>query len=305
LRRAIGPVLIVVTLAYLLTFEVEPRELLQRMARFDPGLLAQVVMSVLTFHLLGAASLWWMARALRPLGFIAFATAYWRSLAVGQWAPTGVSDASLVWFLLPRGVGPATSVALLTVDKLITLTVMLSIAAASPWLVAIPWGELRASSPIALAAGLGAVLVLLTLLWTRSRRRVLGLVLRVTREIRVLSRWPGLLLGNGLLTVAKVATGGFVLWLCAASFEPVGSSEGLGRFLVLATAARLLAFLLPTPNGIGVYEVAVVRLVGDHPFSAAGLLAGALLTRLVSLVLVTLGLLVPEPAPETAPERPR
>jgi uncharacterized membrane protein YbhN (UPF0104 family) len=300
----IGSVLIALSLTYLLTFEVEPRELVQRMARFEPGLLALVVASVLSSHLLGAASLWWLARAFRPLGFVAFATAYWRSLAVGQWAPTGMSDASLVWFLLPRGLEPASSLALLSVDKLITLAVMTSIAAASPWLVTLPWGELPASAPpIAIAAGIGAALVLVTLLWRRSRRYLLDLVSRVAREVRMLSTRPGLLLGNVVLTLAKVATSAAVLWLCAASFESARISDGFGRFIVLGTTARLLAFVLPTPNGIGVYEVVVVRLLGEQPFSAAALLSGALLARLVSLVVVSLGLMVPEPIAQAAPER--
>jgi uncharacterized membrane protein YbhN (UPF0104 family) len=296
-RRLIGLLLLIGALGYLFVHRLGWDELVTTLGAFDPSFGAAIVLAQLAFHFLGAGALWVLTLGAAPIRFSSLTRAYWRGLAVGYWTPAGVGEASFAWFMRRGGVPVHEGLALLTVDKLVTLAVTTLAASPALLLAASRTGvEWRSPSPatiLVLAAGLllGAVLLWVSKesSWMSRLRWAMVLYLRAVRDVAARSSVH--LAANVLVTIARTIAASAVFWWAVSSFGGPPQISFL-NFFVRVSAARLLALVLPAPNGLGIFEVTLVELLGDGAVPAAAVFSGAILARLVALVLVSVGFFV-------------
>lgn len=311
LVKPLGVVLVVAAFAYLFVYRVGWQELVATLSSFDPRWSLLVLLGQIGFHLLGGVALWVLALSLRRIALGALLRAYWRALAVGYWTPATVGEVSFAWLVGPAGIPVREGLALVTVDKLVTLAVTGLLALPALWF-GLPLLALRLQLPAA-AAGIALALVLVAFggfVWLRPSSRGARLTLVVVEYLRLLDqvglRSRGPLLANVLLTLVRTVAAAAVFWWAIAGFDQ-DLDVSFGRFVVLVSLARLLALVVPTPNGLGVFEVALVELLGHTEGVAPAVLAGALVARLAALLVVTAGLLlgtVQEPVPTASEEQP-
>jgi len=309
LQRGVGLLVFALALAYLFSARVGWEDFVTTLAAFEWRLAPQILLAQIGFVALGGLSLWLLVAGQRGIGLGAVLTAYWRCVALGFLTPAAVGELSFAWLLRPYGLPLRDGLALITLDKLVT--------ALAFGIFAVPilrWspGPLvdSALQPrsvlllLAMAALTAAVLVALSI------RRLRGFTLSALASGRAYLRSllslalgsPARLAGNLGLTLLRVAASALVLGWSIAAFEPSHTAT-FTQLLVCSSTARLLALALPTPNGLGIYEVTLVELLSPRTVPAAAVLSGVLLSRAIGLLAIELGLLLPRP-PTTTAETP-
>jgi uncharacterized membrane protein YbhN (UPF0104 family) len=300
-------------LAYLFSIRVGWGELLGTLAAFEWKRAPQIVIGQICFLALGGLALSVLVSGRHAIGLRTLLVAYWRSVAVGVWTPAAIGELSLAWLLRPFGLPLQDGLALITLDKLIT-----ALAYGMFALPVLGWvlGPLRnaALGPQGLALLVALVTVAIAFLIASRSGRLRTLTMRFLagagdylRSIYGLAFGsPARLAGDFLLTVVRVVVGALVLQWSLAAFEPRHSAT-FGAILVSSSAARLLALSLAAPNGLGVYEVALVELLPPAGVTPAGVLSAVVVSRVIGLAVVGLGLLVParQAVSATAPDGPR
>lgn len=296
-RRLIGLLLLVGALGYLFVHRLGWNELMTTLRAFDPSFGAGIVVAQFAFHFLGAVALWVLTLGAAPARFASLTKAYWRGLAVGYWTPAGVGEASFAWFMRLGGLPVHEGLALLTVDKLVTLAV--TALAASPALLfavstaSVEWRRLSPAMIFAVAASLFLVAVLAFVLressWVSRLSWAVVIYLRAVRDVT--ARSSLFLAANISVTIARTIAAAAVFWWAVSSFGGTPEISFLD-FLVRVSAARLLALVLPAPNGLGIFEVTLVELMGAGAVPAAAVFSGAILARLVALLMVSVGFFV-------------
>ena len=303
-RRLIGVLLLVGALGYLFVHRLGWTELMTTLRAFDPSFGAAIVVAQFAFHFLGAVALWVLTLGAAPRArFSSLTKAYWRGLAVGYWTPAGVGEASFAWFMRRGGVPVHEGLAILTVDKLVTLAV--TALAASPALLlaastaSVEWRRLSPATVLAVALALIVVAALAIVLrevsWVSRLRWAVLAYLRAVRAVAARSYL--FLAANFAVTIARTLAAAAAFWWAVSSFGGPLEIPFLD-FFVRVSAARLLALVLPAPNGLGVFEVTLVELMGAGAVPAAAVFSGAILARLVALVIVSVGFFV-HPARES------
>lgn len=301
-RRALGWLIGAAALAYLFLARLDWRELASTLAACDWWLVPQILAAQVLFVALGGLALWLLAAGRHDIGPAAFLGAYWRCVAVGFWTPAASGEFSLAWLLRPHGVPLREGLALVTLDKLITaLTFAILALPAGGWIAARMGGAFAGGEPprlawVAALAALSLVALLVVSQRARFRSRRSALTSRGRSYLLSLRRLatdsPARLAGNLALTLMRVLAGAAVLWWSIEAFSSLGAVS-FPRFVVMASAARLLALVLPSPSGLGVYEVTLVELLSSAVVPAAAVVAGVLLSRVVGLLAIVLGLMVP------------
>jgi uncharacterized membrane protein YbhN (UPF0104 family) len=295
--------LLAAAFVYLFVYRVGWRSLAATLGRFDLRFALPVLIAQALFHLLGGLGLWVLARGFRPLTTDRLIRAYWRALATGYWTPAAIGEASIAWWLRPE-ISLNEGLALVTVDKVVTLviTTLLALPAAA-WLGAL---LIAALPPPATWIAITAVVVagIALLAWLREGRRGGRVRLHLRRFLlavdRLGRRSASLLIANSLITVTRLVVGAGVFWLAIAGVHGL-PEVGFPRFVILTSCARLVTLPMPTPNGLGVFEVALVELFGSGSAEPAAVLAGALVARLASLLLVLPAFLLGSPRREVPP----
>lgn len=187
LVKPLGLALLVLAFVYLFVYRVGWHELLATLSTFDPRWSLLVLLGQIGFHLLGGVALWVLALSLRPIALLELLRAYWRSLAVGYWTPAMVGEASFAWWVGPAGMPVREGLALVTVDKLVTLATTILLALPALWLGApllVPQLQLPAA-----AGGIALVLVaLVVLVWVRDSPRAKRLTIAVGEYLRLLDQ---------------------------------------------------------------------------------------------------------------------
>jgi uncharacterized membrane protein YbhN (UPF0104 family) len=313
IARPLGRLLlIVVAFGYLFTMRIGWDRLVATLEALDWRRVPYIVLGQVCFVALGGLALWLLLGGLHPVPLGAFLPAYWRGVAAGVVTPVAIGEVSLAWLLRPYGVPVGQGVALVLLDKLITVVAMAALAApmigwwASSWL-AIAW-QPRTWWLLAAAAVAGLLLLLAARIARRSAarfesaERVWSRARSSLASLRALSiESPARLAGNFGLSLLRAVVAASVLWW---SIETFGALERTSfvELLVLSAAARLVTFALPAPNGLGVYEVALVELLSPGKATAEVVLSGALLSRVVGLLVVAAGFLVASGGPSTRVE---
>jgi uncharacterized membrane protein YbhN (UPF0104 family) len=298
LRLATALAVLVGSFAYLFAARVPWNDFVATAAAFDWRLAPRILALQLVFIALGGLALWLLVGGRRRVALRALLAAYWRCVAVGFWTPAALGELSLAWWLRPNGLPVREGLALMTIDKLVTV-VALGICAL-PMLARLspPVADPGRHTPL-LWAALGAVAVAGILLialqlgrWRRRASRALTAALAYARSLRAIALdSPARLVGNLGLTLLRVGLGTAVLGWSMAAFDSAHSA-GLAELLMVSSAARLLAFALPAPNGLGIYEVTLVEFLSPGKVPAPAVLSGVLLSRVIGLVAIGCGLLV-------------
>jgi len=289
-RLCIGVALVAGTAVYLTLHRLHWAGIVAAWTAPDLSYALAIAVALGLFHLSGGLGLWVLVGRPGPRPWATLGV-YSKSLAVGFWTPMAFGDASLAWLLWRRGIAPEASVAAIAVDKLITLAITALAAGPVLWL---RWP--RGTPPgfsLVTSAALGAGLLLLVV-WlvagTRPDRsgeagRRFAWTAYVAAARSLALRHPGRLGVNCAFTVLRTVAAGAAFWFCIASFAG-GRTAPFALFVVLFSAARLMAFALPTPNGLGVFEAALLELLIPFGVPAEAVLLGALLARAMSWVLV-------------------
>jgi uncharacterized membrane protein YbhN (UPF0104 family) len=306
LRKGIGLLVIVLGFAYLFSSRVDWDEFVMTLAAFEWRFAPQIFLAQIAFILLGGLALWVLVAGRSAVSLGVLLTAYWRCVALGIWTPAGVGELSLAWLLRPYGLPLHDGLALMTIDKLVTVLAfgIFTVPILGWMLGSLADPALRPQALLlllALTALIAAVLVALRIPRIRSFiRRILASGQAYLRSLRGFALGsPARLAGNLGLTLVRVTAGAAVLWWSIAAFEPDHSATFM-QLLIFSSAARLLAFILPSPNGLGVYEVTLVELMSPDTVPAAGVLSGVLLTRIIVLLVIGLGLLLTGRLPEAS-----
>jgi len=309
LRQVAGLLLLGAAFGYLFGKRIGWSELLDTLLQFDFGYSFHIITAQASFHFLGATALWVLASGSLSVKFLSLVSSYWRSLMIGYWTPAGIGEMSFAWFHRYSGVKLSESLALLTVDKVVTLGVTALLGIPVFWLAPARLSAGRdtpSAAKAALAMIVGSLVVLIAwLLWRRTNlgERWQGAFRRYFTAISRFSRdSPWLLIANASVTLVRAAAAAAAYWWAIASFGGSFSSP-FWTFLVVVSGARVLALVLPAPNGLGVFEVALIELTVDPAASASSVLSGALLVRLASLLIVSSSFLLPSLRRPPTPER--
>lgn len=282
-RLAVGLGLLVLLLAV-----VGPAEVVEAAGRAHPGWAAAVVVLALGWLGLGALNVWVLLRRLAPVPFREFVGVYITSWATALFIPGQLGDATQVVLLRRYDVPMSRSGAAYVVDKAVSLTWLLSVAAYGVtlylprvrgwWLLAPPALVLAA---LWLGYGLLRRLDPPEASLVGRARRFAG---NVTLHVRSFRAYPGTLAANVALTGVKwLAMAGLYLW----AFRAFGTSVGFVAAATIPVISSLVGYLPVTVGGAGTMEWTAVALFGglgvDGPsvvvvylFLRAILLAGAL-----------------------------
>jgi len=294
-RRLLGATVLAGSFAYLFAERVDWSDLTATSASFEPRYVVLLVAGQVVVQLLAALALWVLGRSVHPLGFRELLRAHWRGLTIGFWTPTGVGDASFAWLLTRIGLTLSSAIALLTVDKLVTLAVAGLLAAPLLW-IAGPELRLPEAGPdlAAIGAVVAAVLVLAGLaLRTRWAERIRFSLESYRLALQRVARTSSLrLAANFSLTVPRTLLTAAIFWWGIESFG-VDLPIPFWRFVVVFAGARLIALVAPSPNGLGVLEVLLIELLGSDGGTASAVLAGSLAARVAGLLVVSTGFFLP------------
>lgn len=311
-RRGVGLLVFALAFAYLFSARVGWDDFVTTLAAFDWRLAPQILLAQVGFMALGGLALWLLVGGQHAVGLGAFLAAYWRCVALGFWTPAAVGELSLAWLLRPHGLPLRDGLALITIDKLVTVLAFgLFAVPITGWVLRPLAGSLL--QPRALLLLLAAAVLAAAVLVAAKTRRLRGLTLSILASGRAYLQSlhalamgsPARLAGNLGLSLLRVTIGAAVLWWSIAAFEPAPAAS-FTQLLVFSSAARLLALGLPAPNGLGVYEVVLVELLSPGTVPAAAVLSGVLLSRVIALLAIWLGLLLPgrRPTAAAAPSSP-
>lgn len=273
-----------VSLLAILAWAAGPARVAEVLARVSPAWLAAIALLASTWLLLGAFNVWLLLRSLVPVRPALFARAYVASWAASLVIPGQLGDVTQVVLLHRAGVPSTCSAAAYLVDKLISLTWLVLVAAygigrytpyhPAVWLL----------SALVVAGSAAAGLCLLLRLrpdgagWFYRARSTASLALSQMGRFRA----SPLLLGTNLvLTMIK--------WLLTAAlyiaaFRAVGVSIGFEAAATIPVMSSLVGYLPLTIAGIGSIELTGVVLFGTLGISPAGVLSAYLLLRILLLV---------------------
>jgi uncharacterized membrane protein YbhN (UPF0104 family) len=312
LRRGMGLLVFALGFIYLFSARIGWDDFVATLSAFEWRLAPQILIAQIGFIALGGLALWLLITGQRAVGLGAILAAYWRCVAVGYWTPAATGELSLAWFLRPYGLSLHDGLALITVDKLVTVLALGILAVPTLGWIFGPLIDsvLQPRTVIFLfaLAALGAVVFVASRIG-RLRSFTLRLLangrayLFSLRSLALSS--PARLAGNLGLTFLRATIGNAVLWWSITAFEPAHTVT-FAQLLVFSSAARLLALALPAPNGLGVYEVALVELLSPGKVAAASVLSGVLFSRVIALLAIALGLALWSRYPvfAEAPSRP-
>lgn len=306
-RKLLGGLLLVVSFGYLFAEKIDWSDFTATSATFDARYSAALLGGQLVIQLLAALALWVLGQSLHPLGFRDMLRAHWRALTIGFWTPTGTGEMSLAWLLARLGMPASSGIALLTVDKLITLGVTALLAAPLPWIIGIDFFAYTPPLEVVILIMWAILLVGLALLLGRSRRWG-GLSTPFMNYVRAIDQLARKslprLLTNIALTIPRTVLTASVFWWGIESFSAV-LTVSFVHFVIVFAAARLIALIAPSPNGLGVLEVLLVEAFDQTSLSASAILAGSLAARIAGLLIVSAGFLIPAGLkPPTSPLKP-
>jgi len=288
------------TLLGILVLAAGPARLVDTLGRASPAWIAAIALLACTWLLLGALNVWLLLRRLVPVRPGLFARAYVASWAASLVIPGQLGDATQVVLLRRAGVPATSSAAAYVLDKVVSLTWLMLVAAygigrytryrPAVWLLG------------AVVIGGSAGITLMLLLRVRSGtppwlQRGLSTAGRTLSQVAQFRAHPALVGTNFTLTVVKWL---FTTALYLAAFRAVGVPVGFEAAATIPVMSSLVGYLPLTVAGIGSMELTGVVLFGTLGVAPASVLSAYLLLRAVlvvgaALLLILLGTRREEP----------
>ena len=261
-------------LLVLLVSVVGPRVLVETFRRASFAWVLGVIALSLIWLALGALNVWLLLRRLAPVPLRTLLRVYVTSWATSLLLPGQLGDATLVLLLRPHGVPAASSSAAYLLDKMISLTWLVLVAAYGVGLYA-PYIH-GAWLPAALVRGGG---------WA-ARAKVW--VDALFEQLLAFRRYPWTVARNLALTILKWI---LMTLLYLGAFDAFGARIGLEAAATIPAMSSLVGYVPVTVGGAGTMEWTAVVLFKQVGIEAAAVLSVYLLLRGV-LILGALLLLV-------------
>jgi uncharacterized protein (TIRG00374 family) len=236
--------------------------------------------------MLGALNLQMLFNTEGQLPFRIFLPVFWTSWAIGQVFPGQIGDmVSLAAMLKRRGLDLSASIGRSLVDKLVSLTLMVSFAA---WAI-----ESRLSpSTASTLAVIALVLAALALLFREGIVRLLlapkskagRFVLAVCQEAHsVATRYPMLVLLNIFITTVKIFLTG-AAYLCM--FRAFGADHAhLWSVTTTLAISSLVAYIPISFNGMGTAEAAGIMTFATLGVTKTAVLGSFLILRAINIAI--------------------
>jgi uncharacterized protein (TIRG00374 family) len=272
-------------IAWLLAYLDIPELLRVVIAPAWSPLCAMVAVS-LAFILIGGAKLWLLVRSLTPVPFSRLMGYFLVATALGTFTPASLGDFSLPAFLRRAEVPVYESLAVMVVDRAITLSMYATI------FLPLTLGLLLHTTRFWWVTA-GVVVVIMVILALNGIATVRQKMCRVLEGLhlsgvadflatasRLLRLHPWHLLGNIFLTFVRCVVSGLVVYLalCAAReqspFLPV---------LYTSNSIALLRFLPISPAGLGLYEAGGVAVLGHLGLDRERVLAAFVYVRIYAI----------------------
>ncbi|ROR29706.1 lysylphosphatidylglycerol synthase transmembrane domain-containing protein [Inmirania thermothiophila] len=267
---------------------IGPEALAQTLVSARAAPLAAAAVMTTTGFVLNGLSLWllFFLAAERPPPARLYWRAFFTTCYYALFLPGRAGDFTIA-LLLRDVVPPAHSLVYVTLDKLITLLVMVLVGGGAVTLLLDP--------RVGVALITGGLLAFVAALWLATRRGLLAILLRyrrlrrpLARLVRVIKLIPHpesrrLLLGNLAVTLVRLLIVGWSLMFLLAAF---GGKVGYPVAVGSVAAVQLLSLVPISVQGIGVLETAYIHLLDSAGVAAATVLAASLAGRILTVILV-------------------
>jgi uncharacterized protein (TIRG00374 family) len=267
------------------------QEIIHVMSSFNPIYLLILFLLHLCALTLGAVNIQLLLRSIKKdISFGEMFKKYLSSSVMGDFTPGRVGDFSLIFFLKKKDIQPGTSVAILLVDKILTVTTLLLISIAGVFLFV---GKEAAITILSLFL-LGIVLAWFFLVAEAGRNLIRRLLpQQINEKLKGFSKTLILLMNkkrymiyNILVTVIKWSVQYLVFYVTASAF---GEHLPLLSILLFATV-MLISYIPITFGGFGLRETAAVfffKFIGSKP----ELIISVFLVMSIIKYLVSLGII--------------
>jgi uncharacterized membrane protein YbhN (UPF0104 family) len=267
---------------------------------------AAAALVLVPWFLLGILNVWILLRRLTPIAFGTFAEVYAQSWLSSLFLPGQLGDATQVVLLRRQGIPMSLSSAAYATDKVLTLCVMLVVAASGLAVYGLvdtrrpPVGAVLAW---AIAAGLLVLLVvgIVSRVLAPRLRWALG---NLTQALAVFTREHGLISLNLGLTMLKWM---LLVVAYACAFRAFGPPVPLAAVATIPAMSSLVGYIPVSVGGLGTIEWTAVGLFGRVGIPEAIVLSAYLVLR-ASVTLIAIVLMVGRrigPITITAPIRER
>lgn len=259
------------------------RPLAESMGALSRAGMATAFVAIVVGTVLGGWNCFRIAELRSHLPFRAFLPVYWRAWAIGLSVPGQVGDLLwMLWQLRGRTGSLAFLAGRLITDKLVTISMILLLAALLPavfgWL---PF-------PLWLLPPVATAVAVVLLLWAaRAAGRRFGANAwggwraRLATVAGATEAPTRALLINACVTGLKLVLTGLAYW---AVLAPAATRDG--RFLTvlaISQSAGLVAYIPVSFNGIGTVELSAIHLFGMAGFDPANVLAAYVYLRVAAL----------------------
>ncbi len=279
-------------LLVLLVSVVGPRVLVETFRRASFAWVLGVIALSLIWLALGALNVWLLLRRLAPVPLRTLLRVYVTSWATSLLLPGQLGDATLVLLLRPHGVPAASSSAAYLLDKMISLTWLVLVAAYGVGLYAPyihgAWLPAALVAVILVAAASAAILRRSSVRGGGWAARAKGWVDALFEQLLAFRRYPWTVARNLALTILKWI---LMTLLYLGAFHAFGARIGLEAAATIPAMSSLVGYVPVTVGGAGTMEWTAVVLFKQVGIEAAAVLSVYLLLRGV-LILGALLLLV-------------
>lgn len=283
-RVSVWGIRILVTLLSLLWIQRQlDVTVLQKIALIPATLpLVGMVFFALLFVLVGATKFWLLFRTVTTLTFVSFLRHFLVATAIGAFTPASLGDFSMAATLRREGIAVHQSMALVTVDRVITMAIYglvfvpltLGLVSNFNYLWWIPLGGCMLTTGLIVLNANVRVRRVLSRVMHRFHWNFLIAFLQTLSNLFRTS--PGPVLGNIVLTLFRCLISGLVvqcaLW-SAYEYQP---------FLPVLSVTNSIAILNLLPVsffGFGIYEGGGIALLGRLGFHQERVMAGLLYQR--------------------------
>lgn len=259
--------------------------------RCSPWAVLVAAVAITVGSVLGAWNVYRIAGLAASMPFHTFLPIFWRSWAAGITLPGQVADMlGTLWQLKGRSGDLSFIAGRLLVDKAITLGLTLALAVFLPGVLGLAGAYITGGLLVCLV--LVAAMVMPVVNWS-ARHPVLARSRWSARVVPVLASASAplrIVIGNALVTVAKLAITGLAYWTILRSMDPPG--PGFVPTTVISQAAGLVAYLPISFNGLGTVEVSAAAMFARIGLSGAVVVSAYLILRTITLAIAWLPLAI-------------